>query len=94
MGSSRPSRPRCAVGGGLPHAKAESLAGVASLAHDRQTLASHGETVGQVRREHPGIAKSFAGRLPLTEYQLTPVGRRALEKYLAHMEALINAVRR
>ena len=37
--------------------------------------------------------KSFANRLPRTEYRLTAAGRRALEKYLAHMEALIKAVR-
>ena len=38
-------------------------------------------------------AKSFAGRMPKTEYRLTAVGRRALEKYLSHMEALIQATR-
>ena len=37
--------------------------------------------------------KSFAGRLPRTEYRLTPVGRKALERYLDHMEALIRATR-
>jgi len=37
--------------------------------------------------------KSFAGRVPKTEYRLTAAGRRALEKYLAHMEAIIKAVR-
>ena len=37
--------------------------------------------------------KSFEGRVPRTEYRLTAAGRRALEKYLAHMEALIKAVR-
>jgi DNA-binding MarR family transcriptional regulator len=37
--------------------------------------------------------KSFAGRLPRTEYRLTPTGRRALEKYLDHMESLIRATR-
>ena len=37
--------------------------------------------------------KSFEGRVPRTEYRLTAAGRRALEKYLAHMEALIRAVR-
>ena len=37
--------------------------------------------------------KTFAGRVPKTEYHLTPAGRRALEKYLAHMEAIIRAVR-
>ncbi len=37
--------------------------------------------------------KSFANRLPKTEYRLTGSGRRALEKYLDHMEALIRATR-
>lgn len=37
--------------------------------------------------------KSFANRLPKTEYRLTAPGRRALEKYLDHMEALIRATR-
>lgn len=37
--------------------------------------------------------KSFHGRMPRTEYRLTPAGRRAFEKYLAHMEALIEAMR-
>jgi DNA-binding MarR family transcriptional regulator len=37
--------------------------------------------------------KSFANRLPKTEYRLTPSGRQALEKYLNHMEALIRATR-
>jgi DNA-binding HxlR family transcriptional regulator len=38
-------------------------------------------------------AKSFAGRMPKTEYRLTAAGRRALERYLDHMEALIRATR-
>jgi DNA-binding transcriptional ArsR family regulator len=37
--------------------------------------------------------KSFAGRMPKTEYRLSTAGRRALEKYLDHMEALIRATR-
>ena len=37
--------------------------------------------------------KTFEGRRPRTEYRLTPLGRRALEKYLQHMEALIRAAR-
>ena len=37
--------------------------------------------------------KSFADRLPKTEYRLTTAGRRALEQYLDHMEALIRATR-
>ena len=37
--------------------------------------------------------KTFEGRMPRSEYRLTAAGRRALEKYLSHMEALIKAVR-
>ncbi|HUR95382.1 MAG TPA: transcriptional regulator [Gemmatimonadales bacterium] len=37
--------------------------------------------------------KSFEGRVPRTEYRLSPAGRRALERYLDHMEALIRATR-
>ena len=37
--------------------------------------------------------KYFVGRLPKTVYRLTPTGRRALERYLDHMEALIESMR-
>jgi DNA-binding MarR family transcriptional regulator len=37
--------------------------------------------------------KSFKDRVPQTEYRLTATGRRALERYLDHMEALISATR-
>lgn len=37
--------------------------------------------------------KSFDGRLPKTEYRLSSLGRKTLEKYLNHMEALIRATR-
>jgi DNA-binding MarR family transcriptional regulator len=37
--------------------------------------------------------KSFDGRVPKTEYKLTAAGRKALERYLSHMEALILATR-
>lgn len=37
--------------------------------------------------------KGFEGRIPRTTYRLTVAGRRALERYLAHMEALIEAAR-
>ena len=37
--------------------------------------------------------KSFDGRLPKTEFRLAAAGRRALERYLDHMEALIRATR-
>ena len=38
-------------------------------------------------------AKRFAGRVPKTEFRLTASGRRALERYVDHMEALIRATR-
>ena len=38
--------------------------------------------------------KSFAGRTPRTAFKLTASGRRALEKYLDHMDAIIRAARR
>ncbi len=37
--------------------------------------------------------KFFSGRLPKTEYRLTGAGRRAFERYLDHMEALIRLTR-
>jgi len=37
--------------------------------------------------------KSFEGRLPRTTFRLTASGRRALERYLGHMEALIRSMR-
>lgn len=37
--------------------------------------------------------KSFEGRMPKTEYSITTSGRRELERYLNHMEALIHATR-
>ena len=43
--------------------------------------------------EYVECRKSFNGRVPRTDYRLTPFGRAALERYLDHMEALIEAVR-
>jgi DNA-binding MarR family transcriptional regulator len=37
--------------------------------------------------------KSFEDRMPRTDYRLTTAGKRALERYLDHMEALIRAMR-
>jgi DNA-binding transcriptional ArsR family regulator len=39
------------------------------------------------------MEKSFKGRVPLTEYSITRDGKRALERYLDHMEALIRAMK-
>jgi len=43
--------------------------------------------------EYISCTKSFEGRMPKTEYAITPAGRRALERYLDHMEAIIKATR-
>jgi DNA-binding transcriptional ArsR family regulator len=47
------------------------------------------EEAGYVR-----CTKSFDGRTPRTEFAITAAGRRALERYLGHMEGVIRAVRR
>ena len=46
------------------------------------------EDAGYIR-----CSKSFAARRPHTEYSLASAGRRALQRYLSHMEALIHATR-
>ncbi|HSB64582.1 MAG TPA: transcriptional regulator [Thermoanaerobaculia bacterium] len=38
--------------------------------------------------------KGFDGRVPRTEFRLTEDGRRALRRYLDHLEALIEATRK
>jgi DNA-binding HxlR family transcriptional regulator len=43
--------------------------------------------------EYIVCTKTFEGRMPRTEYRLAPAGRRALEKYVAHMEAIIRAMK-
>ena len=47
------------------------------------------EDAGYVR-----CSKSFEGRTPRSDYELTGSGRQALQRYLSHMEALIRATRR
>jgi DNA-binding transcriptional ArsR family regulator len=37
--------------------------------------------------------KGFEGRMPRTEFALTAAGRKALQKYLDHMEAIISHAR-
>jgi DNA-binding HxlR family transcriptional regulator len=37
--------------------------------------------------------KSYNGRVPRTDFRLSPFGRGAFERYLDHMEALIEAIR-
>lgn len=43
--------------------------------------------------EYIVCTKSFDGRMPKTEYEITAAGRKALERYLNHMEALIQAMK-
>jgi DNA-binding transcriptional ArsR family regulator len=43
--------------------------------------------------EYITCVKSFQGRMPKTAYRLTASGRRSLDRYLNHMEALIRATR-
>ncbi len=43
--------------------------------------------------DYVACEKGFDGRTPRTEYRLTAAGRRALEKYLAHMESIIKAAK-
>ncbi len=43
--------------------------------------------------DYIACSKSFEGRTPRTEYRLTAAGRKALERYLDHMESLIKATR-
>ncbi len=54
-------------------------------------LSVHARKLEEAR--YISCTKSFEGRLPRTEYRLTPSGRQALERYLDHMEALIRAMR-
>ena len=37
--------------------------------------------------------KSFEDRMPRTDYKMTAAGRRAFERYIDHMEALVQAMR-
>ncbi len=62
------------------------------LATTDGNLSVHGrklEAAGYVK-----CKKSFRGRIPRTEYRLTATGRRALTRYLDHMEALIATARK
>lgn len=43
--------------------------------------------------DYVACAKSFSGRQPRTEFRITEAGRRALERYLQHMDALIQAMK-
>jgi DNA-binding HxlR family transcriptional regulator len=54
-------------------------------------LSVHARRLEEVK--YVECTKSFEGRMPKTEYRLTAPGRKAFERYLDHMEALIQAMR-
>jgi DNA-binding HxlR family transcriptional regulator len=54
-------------------------------------LSVHARRLEEVK--YVECTKSFEGRMPKTEYKLSTAGRKAFERYLDHMEALIQALR-
>lgn len=54
-------------------------------------LSVHARKLEEAR--YVSCAKRYEGRLPRTEFRITELGRRALLRYLDHMEALISAMR-
>lgn len=75
-----------AVNGSLPFTELRDLLNTTDgnlSAHARRL-----EEAGYIR-----CTKSFEGRVPRTDYALTDRGRRELEAYLGHMEAIIKATR-
>jgi DNA-binding MarR family transcriptional regulator len=54
-------------------------------------LSVHARRLEEVK--YVECTKSFEGRMPRTEYKLSTAGRKAFERYLDHMEALIQALR-
>jgi DNA-binding HxlR family transcriptional regulator len=54
-------------------------------------LSAHGRKLEEAG--YVTCRKTFAERVPRTEYSLTAKGRRVFERYLEHMESLIGAAR-
>ena len=80
----------------MPNFEADNLEG-ARLNQIVEEIHRSGFEVVKARKledaEYIACDKTFEGRVPKTEYRLTALGRRALERYLDHMEALIRATR-
>jgi DNA-binding HxlR family transcriptional regulator len=55
-------------------------------------LSVHARKLEEAR--YIACTKSFDGRVPRTEYALTAAGRKAFDKYLDHMEAILQAAKR
>jgi DNA-binding HxlR family transcriptional regulator len=84
---------------GIVSALAASDDGTLSFTELKAALnATDGNLGGHVRKlEDAGYVvcdKSFQGRSPRTEFRLTAGGRRALEQYLNHLDAIIRATRK
>lgn len=75
-----------AVNGSLSFTDLRDLLGITD--GNLKSHASRLEEVGYIAR-----SRSYEGRTQKTEYELTPTGRRELEAYLSHMEAIIHATR-
>ena len=75
-----------AVNGSLTFTDLRDLLGITD--GNLKSHASRLEDAGYI-----ACTKSFEGRTQKTEYELTPTGRRELESYLGHMEAIIEATR-
>jgi hypothetical protein len=71
------------------------LAGVRGVAAGRALdgLIHHRLRMGIVSAQYIACTKTFENRRPRTEYRITAQGRRELQRYLDHMEALIHATR-
>ena len=61
------------------------------LATTDGNLSVHARKLEQA--DYVACVKSFEGRVPRTQYRITAAGRRALDRYLSHMEAIIKATR-
>lgn len=75
-----------AVNGSLTFTDLRDLLGITD--GNLKSHASRLEDAGYIKR-----SKSLEGRTQKTEYELTRIGRRELEAYLSHMEAIIQATR-
>jgi DNA-binding HxlR family transcriptional regulator len=85
-------RVRLGIVSALAVAEPQSFNQLKSLLHTTDgNLSDHARRLEEA--PYVTCTKSFEGRIPKTEYRLTPAGRRALERYLDHMEALIHATR-
>ena len=75
-----------AVNGSLAFTDLRDLLGITD--GNLKSHASKLEDAGYI-----ACTKSYEGRTPKTEYELTPTGRKEFEAYLGHMEAIIQATR-